>query len=232
MSRQARILTPILLAMLVLSGCFGCQEDTQVFPNTVFFVPPDPVTLNVGDSKTVFATALPVGSSSGSVDLGTTTYSSSNSAVATVDATSGKVTCVSAGSATITATNVNKGGSGKANLQVTCNAPVSPVPSLDVTPTTVQFTHTVGTTTCPQKIGTLHITSHGSQAVTVTIAPAGSFVTVATQSVVLQQDGSTDVDVFFNCTTAASFTTTVTVTGTNSAGTDTKTVTVTATIAR
>ena len=40
MSRHARILFPVILVMIVLSGCDSCEEDKPVFPNTVFFIPP------------------------------------------------------------------------------------------------------------------------------------------------------------------------------------------------
>ena len=110
MTRQARILTPVLLAMVVLSGCFGCEEDKPIAPNTVFFVPPDPVTLDVGQTKTVAASVIPFTTSGTQTDLGTTTYASSDGSIATVDAKNGLVTCVAPGSVTITATNVNKAG--------------------------------------------------------------------------------------------------------------------------
>src|SRR5579859_5827101 len=129
MSRQARMLTPVILAMVVLSGCFGCEEDQPVYPNSVFFVPSTPITLNVGDSKTVLATVLPFSTSNSKTDLGTTTYASADTSIATVDPTSGKVTCVGGGTTTIIATNVNSAGAGKATLTVTCVSTTPPPPT-------------------------------------------------------------------------------------------------------
>jgi hypothetical protein len=41
---------------------------------------------------------------------------------------------------------------------VTCTAATL----IDVTPTTVPFTHSVGVTACPQPVGTIRITNHAS----------------------------------------------------------------------
>jgi hypothetical protein len=149
--------------------------------------------------------------------------------VATVDG-QGKITCLRGGTVTVTVTNTNNVATTTSTISVTC---VPPPPPLDiaVTPPQVPFNHTVGTTSCPQKIGSLHITSN--QQVSVSVVPANSAITVASPTLTVPAAGAADVDVFFNCTVTASFTTTIAVTATNAAGgTATRTITVTATIAR
>ena len=236
MSRHTRILTPVLLAMVVLSGCFGCEEET-VYPNTVFFVPPTPITLNVGDSKTAIATVLPFSSSNGVTDLGTTTYASSDTSVATVDANTGKITCVGAGTATVIATNTNKAGTSKGSLQVTCTAvapPVPPAPTgtiLIVSPATLAFNHTVGTTTCPESIGPLHLSTQRSETVNVTLSVSGtSALTLGQTSLTLPSQGSADVAVNFNCSTQVNFTANIILNATYATTTGSVTVPVTSNI--
>lgn len=58
---------------------------------------------------------------------GTTAWTSSNPAVATVDA-SGTVRCVSAGTATITGTMTREGETRNGTVQITCTAPAPPPP--------------------------------------------------------------------------------------------------------
>jgi large repetitive protein len=235
MSRQARVLIPVILAMVVLSGSPGCDnQNATVFPNSVFFVPPDPITMNIGDSRTVFATVLPFSSGGGTTDLGTTVYSSSNASVATVDANSGKVTCVSPGTVAITATNTNKAGSSKATLQVTCvtTTPLPPAGAiLTVTPPSISFSHTVGTTSCPESIGPLHLVTTRNETVSVILAVSGtSALTLGQTSVTLPALGSADVPVDFNCSTQTNFTANIILNATSATTSATVTVPVTSAI--
>lgn len=219
MSRQARILTPVILGMVLLSGCFGCEEEETVFPNTVFFIPPDPITMNVGDSKSVVATTLPFSTSSGKTDLGTTVYSSSDTSVATVDPSTGKVTCVGPGTASIIATNTNKAGSSRGSKSVTCVSTAPPPPSppppttgsiLTVTPPSITFNHTVGQTTCPESIGPLHLSTARNETVSVTATVSGtSALTLGQATITLPALGSFDLPVNFNCSTQTNFTATI-----------------------
>ena len=234
MSRLTRILTPVILAMVVLFGCDSCEEDKVVYPNTVFFVPATSLTMNVGDTKTVSVTVLPLSLSNSQVDLGSTSYASSDSSVATVDASSGKITCVGAGTATISATNVNKGGAGQANLQVTCVGTTPPPPTgaiLIVSPTTITFTHTVGTTTCPQNIGPLHLSTARGESVSVIAAITGtSALTLGQTTVTLPANGSADLGLNFNCSTQTNFTGNVVLNATSPTTTGSVTVPVTSNI--
>ena len=87
----------------------------------------DSLSLEVGESETLTATITPSNATDQNV-----TWSSNNESVATVD-TSGKVTAIKAGTATITATAAD--GSGKsASCSVTVKAPPEPEPEPEPTP--------------------------------------------------------------------------------------------------
>ena len=95
---------------------------------------PDTLTLDVGESSTLTATITPDNATDKSV-----TWESSASGVATVD-TSGKVTAVSVGTATITATAADGSGE-KATCSVTVNAAaIVPVESVSLHKTSLELT--------------------------------------------------------------------------------------------
>ena len=85
------------------------------------------LSLNVGESETLMATVLPE-----NADTKAVTWSSGNTAVATVDA-SGKVTAVAAGSAVITVTTTDGGKT--ATCTVTVANPAVPVQSVSLNET-------------------------------------------------------------------------------------------------
>jgi len=85
------------------------------------------LSLYVGDTSTLSATVLPENATDK-----TYTWSSNNTAVATVNA-SGLVTAVSAGTATITAT-ANDGSGVTSSCSVTVNQPIIMINSIDVSP--------------------------------------------------------------------------------------------------
>jgi len=240
MSRHARILFPVILVMIVLSGCDSCEEDKPVFPNTVFFIPPAPLTMNVGDSKTVVASVLPFATSSTQTDIGVTTYSSTDTSVATVD-NNGKVTCVGPGTANIIASNVNKGGSSRGSKGVICVSttptpppPTTPTPSgaiLIVSPTTINFSHTVGQTSCPENIGPLHLSTARGESVTVIAAISGtSALNLGQSTITLPAFGSADLGVNFNCSTQTNFTANIVLNATSATTSGSVTVPVTSNI--
>ena len=104
-------------------------------------VTPATLTLSVGNTATLSTTLLPV-----NYDVSvTTTWSSSNSAVATVNS-SGKVTAVAAGNAVITATVRSSEGTSKAS---TCSVTVNPaeVPATGISLNKSSITLEVGGTT-------------------------------------------------------------------------------------
>ncbi len=94
---------------------------------------PDILTLDVGESSTLTATITPDNATDKSV-----TWESSASGVATVD-TSGKVTAVSVGTATITATAADGSGE-KATCSVTVNEAATTAPSITTQPSSTTVT--------------------------------------------------------------------------------------------
>ena len=124
------------------------------------------------ESKALSATAVNVGGSSSDV-TSTATWSSSNVAIATVDAT-GKVTAVSAGTATISAKS--DGATGQATVIVVASS----VGTLAVTPGSVSL-HTSSGPTTQQLTATLSLGS-GSVDVTQTATWASDNTAIATVS--------------------------------------------------
>ena len=215
MRRHRTRLTAIVLLTAVMSGCDGCDE---VGPSSLTVITQGPIELQVGQSSTIRATAQ----SKGSIDL--PSFLSNNTAVATVDSLTGRVTCIAQGSTTISIF----GGGVSQTITVNC----TPAILIDVTPTAVPFTHSVGITACPQPIGTLKITNLTGAAITATLTPSNAALTLGATNVTVPANGSVDVAVAFNCSVQTGFTANIIIVASNGVATDSRTVAVTANINR
>jgi hypothetical protein len=116
----------LFIGMIALSAALaGCEEENgnggKIEVSSVAVSPAVATLTTVGQRVTMAATVLPQNATDKSV-----VWSSDNEAVATVDAGSGIVTAVSEGEAEITATAGTK--SGKANITVAFDNPISPEP--------------------------------------------------------------------------------------------------------
>jgi hypothetical protein len=100
------------------------------------------------------------------------------------------------------------------------------VEDIEISTTTLSADHTVGTTDCPQVIGTIQVTNVGDGSRTVSIA-AGSNVLVSPASVTLNPNGTDTFELSFDCGTTTSFERTLTLTVTDEAGTEVGTETIT-----
>jgi hypothetical protein len=183
-------------------------------------VVPSTAAVEVGEKVTLVANvSAPAGADRG------VTWRSDNLAVATVTP-EGVVTCAGAGSATITATTRTTTVRSSSAL-VTCTLS----PAISITPTDLAFDHTIGTTSCPQAIGSLRITA-GSRAVEVTITSGDTSLTTTPARLTLAPADSATVLVAFNCMKQGPFTTQLTLVSRTTSGTETQTVTVSANIHR
>ena len=206
-----------VVGVLTLSLTYACKAS-PTGPSSLTVDPPGPITLQVGQTVTIKATAVVNGEPSYA------TYTSSNAGAATVDSATGLVLCVSPGNAIITVT----GGGTTKSVDVACGAAVL----IAVAPITMSFTHAVGVTTCPQTFGTLRVTNLSNGAVTVALSASGAAITLDAAGATVQPGNSVDFNVSFNCSLQTSFTATILVSGTNGPATDFKTVTVQGNITR
>lgn len=219
---------------IVISLCiFGaCGEKTTMpptqIPPTMAVTPAGPITLRVQQTVAVVASTTGI---TGPV----VTFTSSNPSVATVNGTSGVVACVAPGTTTITvrATGTDNLGAAvslSAAVQVQCEGDAQ---LIDVSPPALTFSHTVGSTTCPQPIGSARVTNLSTaSSLDVDVAPGNTALTLGSLGLSLGPGQGVDVSVTFNCSTQTSFSTVVTFTARSGAATDTKTVQVTGTISR
>lgn len=190
-----------LLALVVVAACEsqpplgpGRVVITQVITLTIS---PNPVpALSVGQS--VQLTAIISGSTNQ-----TATWSSSNVAVATVTQ-AGIVQCVAGGVAVIRA--LAFGGNAEDAISVSC---IAIQVDFSVDPVTLAFTHTVGSSPCPQAVGNIVVTntSTAEAEMSVTVHPALSADIV---NFTLAAAASRTVAISFNCSTQTSFTGSVT----------------------
>ena len=137
--------------------------------------------LNVGENATLVATVLPENADDKSV-----TWSSSNTAVATVDAT-GKVTAVAAGEAVITVTTTDGGKT--ATCAVTVTNPAVPVQSVTLDKTTLSLmvgkNATLVATVLPENADDKTVTWSSSNTAVATVDATGKVTAVAAGEAVI-----------------------------------------------
>ena len=137
--------------------------------------------LNVGENATLVATVLPENADDKSV-----TWSSSNTAVATVDAT-GKVTAVAAGEAVITVTTTDGGKT--ATCTVTVTNPAVPVQSVTLDKTTLSLmvgkNATLVATVLPENADDKTVTWSSSNTAVATVDATGKVTAVAAGEAVI-----------------------------------------------
>jgi len=225
-----------VLAAAVALSASNCQRKGTPTndgpPVSLSVTPAGPITLNVGQTAQIAASTTNFAPPGPSV-----TYSSSTPSVATVSAT-GLVTCAGAGTTTITVRAAGVDSSGATHtldsaIQVICSG-TAPTPSgeiLQVTPATLSFSHTVGTTACPQSIGPLHLSTQRNENVSVTLAVSGtSALNLGQATATLGPSGSADVGVNFNCSTQTNFHATIVLNATSPTTSGTVSVPVTSSI--
>ena len=139
------------------------------------------LSLNVGENSTLLATVLPANADNKAV-----TWSSSNTAIATVDA-SGKVTAVAAGSAVITVTTTDGGKT--ATCTVTVTNPAVPVQSVSLNKTELSLnvgeSVTLTATVLPENADNKAVTWSSSDAAVATVDSNGKVSAVAAGSAVI-----------------------------------------------
>jgi Bacterial surface proteins containing Ig-like domains len=137
--------------------------------------------LNVGENATLVATVLPE-----NADDKTVTWTSSNTAVATVDAT-GKVTAVAAGEAVITVTTTDGGKT--ATCTVTVTNPAVPVQSVSLDKTTLDLNvgenATLVATVLPENADDKTVTWSSSNTTVATVDATGKVTAVAAGEAVI-----------------------------------------------
>lgn len=232
-----------LLAIVILAAlAAGCNEK---LPESFTSPSPQPVTLRVtpriveslGVKQSVQITADVQG-----ISIYQVTWDSSNAGIATVSRT-GLVTCLAPGLVAITAELFDSTGTRLAidAAGVRCVVAPSGTPPpptapdsnfFAVSPSSLSFGHLVGTTPCPQTVGSFSIINNGSQTMQVTIAAGNAALTLNRTSFEIHSGGALDVLVTFNCGTQNGFTTNVTVTGTIGTTSETSTVQVVGAITR
>ncbi|MBU2947313.1 Ig-like domain-containing protein [Zobellia uliginosa] len=152
-------------------------------------VTPNTATITVGNNTALTANVLPTNASNKNV-----TWSSSNTAFATVSAT-GAVTAVSPGTATITVTTED--GSFTATSAITVEAPTVPVTGVSVTPNTA--TITVGNNTAltanvlPANASNKNVTWSSSNTAFATVSATGQVTGVSPGTAIITvttQDGN------------------------------------------
>ena len=125
---------------------------------------------------------------------------------------------------------------GTETTQITYTKEGSPTPSPTPTPTPVPVTftalpasitatHTIGTSPCPQTLGTFTVSNTGSSSITVTI-PAVTDLSFDKTSFSVAAGTSTTVTIRFTCDNVPPLTKTVTITATGGGATSSKTIAV------
>lgn len=211
----------ILAALLLMPAC---EEKITVPPAIVtpgaivnLVLVPASATAQVGQSVQFVSVV------SGSTNQNAT-FTSSNTSVAAVSGI-GLAVCVAPGVAAITAVSIADALARDAST-LTCEAST---PLIQISSTTLSFTHTVGTTDCPQVIGTVQVTNTSSGSVQVNLT-GHSALSVDASSFTLAAGASRTITVSFNCSTQTSFNGTMTVTATGAGTSDAKSVQVAGTI--
>jgi LPXTG-motif cell wall-anchored protein len=180
----------------------GASFTTTVTINVTAMTISNPtLALNGGATQTLTVGSVAVGS--------TTVWSSDNTAVATVDASSGLVTAVGGGTATITATN----SIGATTPQTkTCVVTVSPI--ITITPATQNITaaSTAGTIQLKVEYGGTLITSASAVSWGNSNATAGSLTVAPTTFTVVNPTTLTATATFLSNSTGVNASSTVTAT--------------------
>ena len=219
----------VAIGLMTLTGV-ACDDKIMV-PDTVIptatvtevRIVPSTATLKVGEQVSMSAAVLGTGITNFNV-----LWSSTNPTVASVD--NGRVTGVAPGTTSIRATaSANAAVSGFAIVVVEAAAPVL---SMSVTPSTLPFTHIIGSSPCPQAVGTIRIQNTSTLPLNITIANNNPALAVAPLTALIPAGETQPVIVAFNCATQTSFTTSLAITGTNGGNTVNGFVEVTATITR
>jgi hypothetical protein len=229
-------LVVVLGAACLAAACPGCDEDPPVAPSPqskppspgLSVIPAGPLTLQVGDTVQ-FSTRSSSFIIEPSVD-----YTSSNPDVFRMDEFRNVFRCVAPGTATLTVTARGADLEGK-NATVTQTVLITCQASrlIQVTPTALAFTHTVGQTGCPQRVGVIQVFNTSlTLPRTVTVTSSHGALTLDPGSFTLAPNETRDVVVTFNCSTTTSFTATLTIFATSGNATDGQTVAVTGTIMR
>lgn len=89
---------------------------------------------------------------------------------------------------------------------------------LSIPEDSLSFLHIVGSSPCPQEVGTFQVQNTGTGQVIFNVSSNNSAIDVAPASGSLPPGGSTTVTVLFNCSTQTSFDGTITVTGSDITG--------------
>lgn len=228
-ARRAGAPVPVLamgLAALALIGGCNREKATDIILSpipTQLTVDPAAVSLPVGGTTTLRAVVLPAGDNRAD-------WSSSNPAVATVDVavSNGLVTCVAAGSASITAVSTPN-PTLRSSAAVTCTAPEGPTPPppgtdpsqdglMEVSPGTLRFVHDVGSSPCPQAVGEFDVRSFAGSRIFVSIRSNDGAIEVEPTEFVLETGERRTVRVAFNCRRQNSFNTNIRLDANNGSG--------------
>jgi sugar lactone lactonase YvrE len=167
--RTLKILFPLGVLTLFLSILNSCKKDDPDPTPTLTFVTPNALTCQIGSVNACTNVATSSVSTGGAI-----TYSVTPVSIATIDASTGVITPVAAGTATVTATQaamVGKNGSASATYTLTITAP-DPTPTL--TFAAGPYTCAVGSATSCTWVATSTVPTGGT--ITYSITPA----TVAT----------------------------------------------------
>ncbi|MDR1552203.1 MAG: Ig-like domain-containing protein [Prevotellaceae bacterium] len=167
MKRNIKFLRNAAIALLMMNAVafMSCSKDDEHIAVTGISIEPATLTLVVGGTHTLTATLLPDNAANK-----TLTWTSSATGFATVDASTGKVTAIAEGAATITATTAN----GKSSICiVTVIESEVPVTGITVMPATLDLlagdTYTLAATVVPDDADNKNIrwSSNNTDAVTV-----------------------------------------------------------------
>ena len=142
----------------------------------------------------------------------------------------GLVTCRAVGAAIITVVLTAEPVANDA-ATVQCEAVPAPVGLIQISTGSLTFTHVVGTTTCPQTVGTVVVTNVSGEAVQVTTT-GHTALALDPSSFTLAAGASRTVTVRFNCATQQSFVVTVTFRGSAGSQAQNRTLQVTGTISQ
>ena len=195
----------VVMALAVAFGLPGCETKKPSGPGTTTTTEtPTAITLLPAlASLTLGASVQFTATVAGSTNQGVT-WSTSGVSVATVSS-SGLVTCVGIGLTEVTATSV-VAPTLKASALIACASAFS------VSVTELSFIHTIGSSPCPQAIGTIRVRTESAQAQTFTVVGHTALsVDAGSASFSLAPGAFRDVALSFNCTTQTSFNATVTI---------------------